>query len=199
VQGERAGAGFRLPLGLALALIPAATLGLSACGGESQDAHEPSGNFKVEIVKATFPGDQKLAKRSTMVIAVKNVDKRTLPDVSVTVKSFNRRSTAANLADPNRPVFVVNKGPSGSETANEPTAALGPLAPGRTAVFKWNVTAVQAGTYRIHYEVSAGLFGKARAIDSRGQRPTGEFSGKISKAPPNSRVNFNNGRTVQGG
>jgi hypothetical protein len=181
-----------------LALTAIASLALASCGGQRQDAKEPRGNFKVSIVKASFPGNQKLAKRSTMVIAVKNVGDRTIPDISVTVKSFNRRSKAANLADPSRPVFIVNRSPRGGVTANQPTSALGRLAPGKTAVFKWSVTAVQAGPYKINYVVSAGLYGKARAVDSQGNTPRGAFAGKIDNKAPNSRVNFENGRTVEG-
>jgi hypothetical protein len=178
----------------------AAVVLLASCGGKSQDANEPSGNFKVQVVRATFPGKQKLAKRSTMVIVVKNVDNRTLPNPSVTVNSFNRRSNAADLADPNRPVFVVNAGPTGGDTANQATAAYGkPLAPGHTATFRWDVTAVHTGPYKIAWEVSAGLFGKARAVDSSGNTPRGTFAGKISNAAPKSRVNFKNGRSVEGG
>jgi hypothetical protein len=196
-QGGRA-SGY---LGLGAAVLSVAALGVASCGGSQQDAHEPSGKFKVEIVKATFPGKQKLAKRSTMVIAVKNVDSRSLPNPSVTVTSFNRNSTQANLADPSRPVFVVNTGPRGGETANQDTAAFGrALPPGGIAVFKWNLTAVQAGSYKIHYTVSAGLYGKAIAVDSQGNKnPGGEFAGTISNAAPHSTVNFKNGKTVEGG
>jgi hypothetical protein len=172
---------------------------VSACGGSRQDANEPSGKFKVSITRASFPGAQKLAKRSTMVIAVKNVDSRTLPDVSVTVNSFNKRKNGAQLADASRPVFIVNDGPTSGGTANQDTAALGPLAPGQTKVFKWDVTAAQAGAYKISYVVSAGLYGKALAVDSTGQTPRGQFSGTISNAAPNSRVDFGNGKTVVGG
>jgi hypothetical protein len=177
----------------------ASALLVSACGAARQDANEPSGNFKVQVLKASFPTDQKLAKRSVMEISVKNVDSKTIPDISVTVNSFNRRQDNPQLADASRPVFIVNTGPSGGDTANTDTSALGPLKPGQTKTFKWNVTAVQAGPYKISYEVSAGLFGKAHAIDSSGKRPRGQFSGKISNAAPNSRVNFDNGTSVQGG
>jgi hypothetical protein len=186
--------------GLSAGMLAAVVLLLASCGGKSQDASEPSGKFKVQIVRASFPGKQQLAKRSTMVIVVKNVDNRTLPNVSVTVNSFNRRSNATDLADPNRPVFVVNAGPSGGDTANQATSASGkPLPPGATHTFKWDVTAVHAGAYRIGWEVSAGLFGKARAVDSQGNVPRGSFEGKISNAAPHSRVNFKNGRSVEGG
>jgi hypothetical protein len=196
----RAGGRLRhLRLGAALASV--AALGIVSCGGTQQDVHEPSGNFKVQIVKASFPGHQKLAKRSTLVIVVKNVDTRALPNVSVTVDSFNRDSSQSNLADPSRPVFVVNTGPRGGETANQSTSAFGrPLPPGGIATFKWSVTAVQAGHYKIGYRISAGLFGKAKAVDSQGRiDPGGQFSGTISNAAPHSTVNFKNGKSVEGG
>jgi hypothetical protein len=182
----------------------AVTLGcallVSACGGERQDANEPSGNFKVEVLKHSFPAKQKLAKRSVMEIQVKNVDSKTIPDISVTVNSFNRREDNPQLADASRPTFIVNTGPEGGGTANGDTSALGPLAPGQTKTFKWDVTAVHAGPYKISYEISAGLYGKAHAIDSAtGDRPRGEFSGTIDNAPPNTRVNFDDGTSVEGG
>ncbi len=194
-QGERAGN--RLRLGIGLTVL--ATLLVSACGGSRQDAHEPSGNFKVEITKATFPGKQKLAKRSLMVIAVKNVDSRTVPDISVTVKSFDKRLNDPQVADANRPVFIVNAGPKGGNTANQNTFALGPLDPGQTKVFRWDVTAAQAGVYKIDYTVSAGLYGKAHAVDSAGNTPSGQFAGRISPVAPPATVNFQNGRSVEGG
>jgi hypothetical protein len=176
-----------------------AVLGIAACGGSPQDAHEPSGKYKVEVHGA-FPNKQKLAKRSRMVITVHNVDNKTLPNVSVTVRSFNRDSTQPNLADASRPVFIVNAGPRGGESANEQTSALGPLAPGATKRFVWDVTAVQTGPYKIAYTVSAGLYGKAIAVDASGkENPGGEFDGTISNAAPHSTVNFKNGKTVEGG
>jgi hypothetical protein len=184
---------------IAGAMALSAALLVSACGGKRQDANEPSGNFKVEVVKASFPDNQKLAKRSVMEIQVKNVDSKTIPDISVTVNSFDRRENDPQLADTSRPTFIVNTGPGGGETANQNTSALGPLAPGQTKTFRWNVTATHAGPYKISYEISAGLYGKARAVDSSGAAPHGTFSGTISNAPPNSRVNFDNGTSVEGG
>jgi len=59
---------------------------------------------------------------------------------------------------------------------------------------------VQAGPYKIKWTVSAGLYGKAIAVDSSGaENPHGVFIGKISNAAPHSTVNFKNGKTVEGG
>ncbi|HEX6459587.1 MAG TPA: hypothetical protein VF032_11770 [Thermoleophilaceae bacterium] len=182
------------------ALAALAALALSACGGSQQDAHEPSGKFKVEV-HGRFPAKQKLAKRSVMVVTVKNVDSRPLPNPSVTVDSFNRNSTQANLADASRPVFIVNSGPVGGDTANQSTSAFGrELRPGQVATFKWNVTAVQPGPFKIKYTVSAGLYGKAVAVDPSGrENPSGHFRGIVVQAAPHTTVNFKNGKTVQGG
>jgi len=185
----------------AVAMAAGLALATAACGGSSQDAHEPSGKFKVQVVQASFPSKQKLAKRSTMVITIKNLDSRPLPNPSVTIDSFNRNSTQPDLADASRPVFIVNRGPRGGNTANQATSAFGQeLKPGDIATFRWNVTAVQAGSYKIKWTVSAGLFGKAIAVDSAGRKnPHGFFIGKISNAAPHSTVNFKNGKTVEGG
>jgi hypothetical protein len=179
----------------AAVLICAPVLALASCGGaERQDEDEPSGNFPVEITKAEFPSDQKLAKRSEFVIGVKNAGDETIPNIAVTVKSFDYKKEAENLADPSRPVFVVNRGPEGGETAYVDTSALGPLKPGEEKEFVWNVTAVRAGEYKINWTVAAGLDGKAKATED-GKTPTGSFSGTVSNEAPDARV-ADDGKTV---
>ena len=107
---------------LAVAVI---ALPLAGCGEavKRQDANEPAGDYKVEIVEAEFPENQKLAKRSEMRIVVKNVDTKRIPNIAVTVKSFDRRendvenaenaaaSAGLQQADPKRPIFIVNASP----------------------------------------------------------------------------------------
>jgi len=173
-------------------LIVLASLSLAAAGcgggGERQDADEPSGTYKIQVVDAKFPEKQSLAKRSHMIITVKNVDTKTIPNVAVTVKSFDKRANDPNLADPRRPVFVVNTGPRGGDTAYVGTSALGPLEPGQVKTFEWDVTAVVAGPYKLDYAVAAGLDGKAKAVLAGGGQPTGTFKGEISGKAPQARV-----------
>lgn len=164
-------------------------------GGERQDADEPSGNYEVQVVEAKFPGRQSLAKRSTMTITVKNVDSKTIPNVAVTVKSFDQTKNDPTLADPRRPQFIVNRGPAGGDTAYVGTSALGPLKPGETKTFKWDVTAVVAGKYSLKYAVAAGLDGKAKAVLAGGGIPKGEFTGTISNKAPAAKV-ADDGKTV---
>jgi hypothetical protein len=180
-----------IPAAIACAVLVAGCGG----GGPRQDANEPNGNFKVQVVEANFPQRQSLAKRSTMVITIKNVDTKTIPNIAVTVKSFDITKNDPTLADPRRPQFIVNTGPRGGDTAYVGTSALGELKPGRTATFKWDVTAVVAGKYSLNYAVAAGLNGKAKAILASGGTPQGQFTGVISGKAPQAHV-ADNGHTV---
>jgi hypothetical protein len=179
-----------------IALVCAATFA-SGCGGGGprQDANEPSGDYKVQVLAAKFPAKQSLAKRSIMTITIKNVDSKTIPNVAVTVKSFDKRKTDPNLADPTRPQFIVNTGPPGGDTAYVGTSALGSLKPGEIKTFRWDVTAVTAGRYTVRYAVAAGLNGKARAVLAGGGLPTGAFTGSVSAKAPQAHVGAD-GKTV---
>ena len=184
---------------------------LAGCGGDKrQDENERAGNFELEVVKASFPASQKLAKRSDLVIQVRNSGAKTAPDIAVTVRGLYVRKPNRDLADPNRPVFVINGRaknvggvpeakedvlPEGCDTAYVNTWACGPLKPGRERTFKWSVTAVDAGKYTISYRVSAGLDGKAKAVAANGSSLTGSFTGKISNAAPATRV-ADDGKTI---
>ena len=187
-----------------------AALLLGACGGQkSQDENEPSGNFQVEVVDASFPGKQKLAKRSDLVIKVRNTGTKAVPNIAVTLSGFSKRSANKELADRDRPLFVINgvpkelggipetkeAAPAGCDTAYVGTWACGKLKPGKERTFKWTVTAVVAGNYSVSYKVAAGLDGKAKAVAPGGGAPRGSFTGKISDAAPETRV-ADDGKTV---
>src|SRR3954469_13226173 len=86
----------------------ACLLALAGCGGgERQDASEASGDFKVEIVDASFPSEQTIADASTMKITVRNADTKALPNVAVTVATEAGKAGGApqafagDIADPN--------------------------------------------------------------------------------------------------
>jgi hypothetical protein len=190
---------------IAFLLSAAALAALAGCGGggESQDANEPEGNYKVEVVKASFPSDQKLAKRSQLVIVVRNADSKRIPNVAVTMNGLDYRKDDPDLADQRRPQFVINGKfkkfgniedaqaltPGGVENPTYVnTWALGPLEPGESKEFKWDVTAVVAGPYQLNYSVSAGLDGKAKAVDANGETPQGVFSGDVSDEAPQTKI-----------
>ncbi|MBA2349001.1 MAG: hypothetical protein H0V81_11970 [Solirubrobacterales bacterium] len=169
--------------------LTAAALAVAGCGSEErQDANEPAGTFTVDITTASFPAKQQIAAPSKMKIDVKNTGEQTIPNVAVTVDSFTRRSEQPGLADPERPVWVVDEGPVGGDTAFTNTWALNALKAGETKSFEWDVTPIEPGRYTIKYTVAAGLDGKAKAVEAGGGPVTGTFPVQISKTPEQSRV-----------
>jgi hypothetical protein len=192
----------------ALALV--GLIAVAGCGDERQDADEPEGEFAVEVVEASFPKQQKLAKRSNLVLRVRNAGDRTIPNVAVTVDGFTYPKEDPDLADPERPQFVINgvpveiggfpeakeAAPTGCDTAYVNTWACGPLRAGREKSFRWSVTAVKAGPFDVRWRVAAGLHGNAKAVSAGGgAAPRGSFSGSVSDEAPETRV-ADDGKTV---
>ena len=195
-------------------MLLAAVTALAGCGGgERQDEDEPEGEFAVEVVNASFPEQQKLAKSSNLEITVRNAGRETIPNIAVTVDGFNFRKDDPDLADPERPQFVINGKPAeiggfpeakdasplGCDTAYVNTWACGPLRAGRERTFRWSVTAIEAGDFNIRWRVAAGLDGKAKAVGpGTGEAPRGSFSGTVSDEAPEVRV-ADDGKTVVSG
>ena len=197
-----------------MSVVVVCLLAVAGCGGgERQDENEPEGNFPVEVVRATFPENQKLAKSSDMVVTVRNAGNDTIPNIAVTVNGFDKRKDNPDLADASRPVFALNgvrveiagfpeakdASPRGCDTAFVNTWACGPLKPDQQKTFRWSVTAVQAGAFKIDWRVAAGLDGKAKAVASGGgPAPRGQFSGTVSDEAPDVRV-ADDGHTIVNG
>lgn len=194
--------------GVALALLA------SGCGGTEQDAHEPSGTYRVEVLEARFPVKQAISRNTKLVLVVRNAGVRKIPNVAVTLNSLNYASTYPHLAANKRPVWIVNSGPGpvsaipvkteevfpqgGSETAYVNTWALGPLAGGASKSFVWHVTPVKAGAHTVRYTVSAGLAGKAHARLANGGLVTGKFVALVAPKPPPTHVDPQTGLIVAG-
>lgn len=179
--------------------LGAVALVAAGCGGGTrQDANEPSGTFKVDVVRARFPTKQRLAEQQQMVVEVRNADTRTIPDIAVTLDpGFTVRSDRTDLADPNRPAWVVDQDPAGGITAYTNTWALGPLRPGQSKRFVWKVTPVIAGSHDVHFRVAAGLNGKAKAQASSGNAPEGSFTVNVSAKPAQAYVDPTTGKVVE--
>ncbi len=202
-------------------------LAVSACGGVArQDAGEPSARFPVSVSAASFPSSQTLSEHTHLRIVVHNSGRRTIPDVAVTIcnvtcaypapkgegtsaAAFSTVLNQSGLANPSRPIWVVEHGPGACRyscrnggagagvTAYSNTWALGALRAGRTVSFDWALTAVARGHHVVAWEVAAGLNGRARAVLANGSRPQGTFPVEISSKPAQSYVD-NNKQIVQG-
>jgi hypothetical protein len=211
---------------VSLSAFAALALVVSACGGSKprQDASEPTGEFPVAVNAAKFPTDQRLAETSDLRLQIENTGADQVPNLAVTIYtgdqkasgSFSVRSDQPGLADPNRPVWVLENGfpklatssgesvkeldaaPSaGAAAAQTDTFAFGPLDAGDTKDIVWRVTPVIAGTYTVHYELAAGLNGKARAVTDDGSPVTGEFVVTVSDKPPRASVDANGNVVIE--
>ena len=188
-------------------MLVVTTVLVAGCGsGPRQDADEPSGSYKLEVAAAKFPASQSIAQDSLMIVTVRNDDTKAAPNVAVTVETdpskagqgtvaFGQRVDDSRLSDNERPVWIVNEGPPGGDSAATNTWALGRLGAGETKTFTWKVTAVEAGSYTLRYRISPGLAGKAKLAS--GGRTDGLFKVTIDDKPVPARVN-DKGQVVRG-
>jgi hypothetical protein len=191
-------------------ILLVAVLALVGCGGDArQDADEPSGEFKVEIVDASFPRVQRVAENVELKIKVRNGESdESLRNVAVTVETkprgqdaglaFGRNVRGAGLSDAGRPIWVLDEGPMGGDVVTVNTWSAGQLGPGQEKELTWKVVPSKAGTYEIAYRVAPGLTGRARAAEGK---TSGRFTVVISGDPVPARVNGDGGveRGVEAG
>jgi hypothetical protein len=187
---------------------------VSGCGGTRVDASEPKGVYNVELLHATFPTKQSIARPVTLTIAVRNSGTKTIPNLAVTVDSFNYTLHLPELAANKRPVWVIERGPGatprrpvqtveisrpgGGQTAYVNTWALGPLPAGGTRVYSWYVVPVKSGGYTVRFAVAAGLSGNAKARLASGGLAHGHFDVEIAGVPPQTYVDPNTGQVRTG-
>ena len=203
-----------------------AALALPACGsGSRQDANAPSGKFPVQVTAAKWPSFQRLAQHTHLVISVRNVGTKTIPNVAISicnttcsypappgqgtsVAAFAQYLNMPQLASHSRPVWIIDQppGPCGYSCQNGGQGAYvsadantwqsGALKPGATAVFNWALTSVAAGHFVVAYQVAGDLYGKAKAVLPDGLSPQGTFAVTIVRRPAQSFVN-SAGKVVQ--
>ena len=199
---------------------------IASCGGGTrQDATEPVGKFQVQVTKASFPNRQQISDQTDLQLAVKNTGDAGVPDLAITIYtgegpakadgSFNIRLDDPNLANPSRPVWILENeypkllGPgvttknldsqptAGAAAAQTDTFQFGEMAPGDTKAVDWRVTPAKTGTYTVNYRVAAGLQGNAKAVTADGAPVKGEFIVTIKSKPPQTCVS-GSGKITQG-
>jgi hypothetical protein len=179
---------------LALCVAALAVAG-AGCGEERQDAGAPSGEFGLDVTDASFPARQHVAEEATMRLRVRNTGERAVPDLTVTVETdpgdggapvaFAQSVDDPALASGARPVWIVDDGPAGGDSAYANTWAVGPLPAGEARTVRWRLTAVRAGRYRVAWRVAPALEGD---VEVRGKRTRGDFDVTISDEPVPARV-----------
>lgn len=208
----------RLRAGIAAGVAAALALSATACGGDSSssDANEPAGKYPVEVVSAEFPTRQVLGQTSLLRLGIRNVGRREIPTVAVTVSIAGREGQASTLpfgirdpqpglAQPDRPVWVLalrypkfagSSEPGGAGTSDPKTFAFGGLKPGATANAVWKLSAVRTGRYVLRFVVDAGLGGQAKAVTPGGAEPVGSLDVRIVSATPD-KVVTDSGEVVE--
>jgi hypothetical protein len=191
-------------------IIAALALFLVACGDEesSSGANETAGTYRVKVVTAEFPAEQRLGETTLLRLGVRNAGREALPALTVTISvggeegqtsalPFGYRDPSPEIAQPDRPVWALAAGypkvngsseRAGAETSSPKTFAFGPLKPGATTEAVWKLSAVRTGNYEIHYGIGGGLGGAAKAEASPGTQAGGSFTTTISEEPPDTVV-----------
>lgn len=188
-----------------LAVLAVSAFALAGCGEERQDANAPSGEFDVQVTDASFPAKQRIAEPTTLKLEVANRGDRAAPNLAVTVEtqpgkegqapaSFAQDRDDPTLADSARPVWIVDEGPAGGDSAYANTWTVGPLGKGQTRTVAWKVTAMQAGRYTVAWRLAPALEGDIKLTDGRTK---GEFVVTIADAPVPARVD-GDGDVVRG-
>jgi hypothetical protein len=192
---------------------------LAACGeGSSSDSNEKAGTYRVKVVKAEFPTAQRLGQTSLLRLGIRNDGDKAIPAVTVTISIDGRAGETSSLpfgihdpqpelAQPDRPVWVLAEGspqisgtdnptvaggvknPGGATTSSPKTFVLGPLKAGKEVEATWKLSAVKAGHYTVLYGIGAGLSTETKAETAGGVKPGGSFVVTIAERSPETTVN----------
>jgi hypothetical protein len=187
-----------------LGVVVAFALALPGCGGERQDANAPSGDFSLDVTDASFPAKQRISEPTKLRLEVENTGDRAVPNLAVVVETAAEDGAAAaafaqdvgdsTLAETERPVWILDEGPRGGESAYTNTWAVGPLGEGQSRTVEWKLTAIKPGDYTVAWRLAPALEGD---VSLAGGRTDGEFAVTISDRPVPARVN-DEGEVVRG-
>ena len=160
-------------IGAGLAFLALAA-SVAACGeSSSSDSNQKAGTYEVTVTKSEFPTDQQLGQTSLLRIGIRNTGEKTVPAVAVTVSIAGKEGQTSSLpfgihdpqpelAQPDRPVWVLAEGspriagthnptvagnvknPGGASSSSPKTFDFGSLKPGDTVEGIWKLSAVKA-------------------------------------------------------
>ncbi len=119
-----------------------------------------------------------------------------MPNLAVTIETAARAGQAPRafalarddpaLADSGRPVWILDEGPAGGDSAYSNTWAVGPLGAGRTSTVTWKLTATQRGRFTVAWRLAPALVGDVELAEGRTR---GEFAVTVVDRPVEARVN----------
>lgn len=187
------------------AAAAALTLAGAGCGAERQDADAPSGEFDLDVVDASFPAKQRIAESAKLKLEIENTGTRPVPQLAVTVETepaqdgqapvaFGQATDDPSLAASARPVWIVDDGPAGGDSAYTNTWAVGPLDAGQSRTVEWDVTAARPGRYTVAWRLAPALEGDVTLGDGT---TDGQFAVTIADDPVPARVG-EDGEVVRG-
>ena len=184
--------------GTAAAATAALVLAAGCGGGERQDADVRAATYTVEQPRISFPKEQELADETVMSVAVTNAGDEQIPNLAITVEAdregtqaaaFGTLSDQPRLASRSRPVWIVDESPGATAYAN--TWALGPVEPGATRTFRWRVSSIRAGRWRVGYRLAGALGNPARGVFEDGAPAAGAVTIDVSSKPGQARIDAN--------
>jgi hypothetical protein len=181
------------------AAAAAVALALVGCGGSDEPQTEQSITYSVAIPVRSFPARQTLAEHVQLRLDVRNKGTRTIPNVAATiatggssdgvaVEAFGSRLEGEGLSSRSRPVWIVDDGPAGGDTAYANTWSLGSIAPHETRSFTWSVVPVRAGRDTLRYSLTGSTTGRSPLRLADGDAAGGTFEVRVSDKPPRTRV-----------
>lgn len=162
---------------------------LAAGCGDDEPTGE-TGKVNLELVRASFPEHQKLAKPVTMSIVVRNPGNETVEMVTATVapakagqsgSGFATNIARTDAGDRSRPIWIVDEAPANGVTADPAVVRGGPLEPGKTLKFQWKVMPVRSGEHSVRWQVGADVHGDQQVIGDDGEPIEGTFDVTVSQ------------------
>lgn len=169
-----------------VAVALSATVFAVGCGDDESTGENTKVNL--QLVSATFPERQELAKQATMSIVVRNPGDEPVEMVTATVSpggtgetgsAFQAPVGGVDASDSSRPIWIVDEAPLNGVTADSAVTRLGPVEAGKTVAFKWKVTPVRTGKHPIRWAIGADLKGEKTVIDDAGEPIEGRFDVEI--------------------